>query len=154
VTAEAVIVDAVRTPIGRAIKGSLRAVRADDLAAVPLRALIERNPRVDFDQTADVVMGAASASGEQSYNVARNALLLAGIHHSVPGCTVNRFCASSLQALRIAPASAPRPTTRICTRSSTGRTARSATSTSRWAPPPKTSRSATASRGRTRTAGR
>jgi acetyl-CoA C-acetyltransferase len=102
VTTEAVIVDAVRTPIGRAMKGSLRAVRADDLAAVPLRALIERNPRVDFDQTADVVMGAASASGEQSYNVARNALLLAGIDHSVPGCTVNRFCASSLQALRTA----------------------------------------------------
>ena len=101
-TVEAVIVDAVRTPIGRAMKGSLQALRADDLAAVPLRALIERNPRVDFDQTVDVVMGAASASGEQSYNVARNALLLAGIDRSVPGCTVNRFCASSLQALRIA----------------------------------------------------
>jgi acetyl-CoA C-acetyltransferase len=99
---EAVIVDAVRTPIGRAVKGSLRAVRADDLAAAPLRALIERNPRVDFDQTADVLMGAASASGEQGYNVARTALLLAGIGAGVPGVTVNRFCASSLQALRMA----------------------------------------------------
>jgi len=99
---EAVIVDAVRTPIGRAVKGSLRAVRADDLAAAPLRALVERNPLVDFDQTADVLMGAASASGEQGYNVARNALLLAGIGAGVPGATVNRFCASSLQALRMA----------------------------------------------------
>ena len=99
---EAVIVDAVRTPIGRAGKGSLRAVRADDLAAIPLRALIERNPAVDFDRTDDVMMGAASSSGEQSYNVGRNALLLAGLPAQVPGCTVNRFCASSLQALRMA----------------------------------------------------
>jgi acetyl-CoA C-acetyltransferase len=97
-----VIVDAVRTPIGRAMRGALRAVRADDLAAVPLRALIERNARVDFDATEDVIMGAASASGEQSYNVARNALLLAGIDRRVPGCTVNRFCSSSLQTLRMA----------------------------------------------------
>ena len=101
-TAEAVIVDAVRTPIGRAGRGSLRSVRADDLAAIPLRALIERNPRVHFDDTADVLVGAASASGEQSYNVARNALLLAGIAATVPGVTVNRFCASSLQTLRMA----------------------------------------------------
>jgi acetyl-CoA C-acetyltransferase len=98
----AVIVDAVRTPIGRAAKGSLRAMRADDLAAVPLRALRERNPAVDFDETADVMMGAASASGEQGYNVGRNALLLAGYDERVPGCTVNRFCASSLQTLRMA----------------------------------------------------
>ena len=99
---EAVIVDAVRTPIGRALKGSLRAVRADDLAAIPLRALVERNPQVDFDATVDVMMGAASGTGEQGYNVGRNALLLAGISERVPGCTVNRFCASSLQTLRIA----------------------------------------------------
>jgi acetyl-CoA C-acetyltransferase len=98
----AVIVDAVRTPIGRAAKGSLRAMRADDLAAVPLRALRERNPAVDFDETADVMMGAASATGEQGYNVGRNALLLAGYDERVPGCTVNRFCASSLQTLRMA----------------------------------------------------
>ncbi|HEY5389975.1 MAG TPA: thiolase family protein [Solirubrobacteraceae bacterium] len=99
---EAVIVDAVRTPIGRAFKGSLRSVRADELAAVPLRALIDRNPGVDFTATDDVMMGAASSSGEQSYNVGRNALLLAGIEETVPGCTVNRFCASSLQTLRMA----------------------------------------------------
>ncbi|HXR14324.1 MAG TPA: acetyl-CoA C-acyltransferase [Solirubrobacteraceae bacterium] len=99
---EAVIVDAVRTPIGRAFKGSLAALRADELAALPLRALIARNPRVDFSQTDDVLMGAASSSGEQSANVARNALLLAGIDDRVPGATVNRFCASSLQALRMA----------------------------------------------------
>jgi acetyl-CoA C-acetyltransferase len=99
---EAVIVDAVRTPIGRALKGSLRAMRADELAAAPLRALIERNPTVDFAQTTDVMMGAASGFGEQGYNVGRNALLLAGIDDRVPGCTVNRFCASSLQTLRMA----------------------------------------------------
>jgi acetyl-CoA C-acetyltransferase len=99
---EAVIVDAIRTPIGRAGKGSLRAVRADDLAAIPLRALIERNPRVDFGETFDVMMGAASSVGEQGYNVGRNAALLAGIDHHVPACTVNRFCASSLQTIRMA----------------------------------------------------
>jgi acetyl-CoA C-acetyltransferase len=99
---EAVIVDAVRTPIGRAFKGSLRAVRADDLAATPLRALVERNPEVDFGRTVDIVMGAASGIGEQGYNVARNAALLAGIDHHVPATTINRFCASSLQAIRMA----------------------------------------------------
>jgi acetyl-CoA C-acetyltransferase len=99
---EAVIVDAVRTPIGRAIKGSLKTVRADELAATPLRALIERNPRVNFSETVDVMMGAASSIGEQGYNVGRNATLLAGIDHHVPACTVNRFCASSLQTLRMA----------------------------------------------------
>ena len=99
---QAVIVDAIRTPIGRAVKGSLKTVRADDLAAIPLRALIERNPEVDFAQTNDVMMGAASSFGEQGYNVGRNAALLAGIDHHVPACTVNRFCASSLQTLRMA----------------------------------------------------
>jgi acetyl-CoA C-acetyltransferase len=99
---EAVIVDAIRTPIGRAGRGSLKTVRADDLAAIPLRALIERNPEVDFAQTNDVMMGAASSVGEQGYNVGRNAALLAGIDHHVPACTVNRFCASSLQTIRMA----------------------------------------------------
>jgi acetyl-CoA C-acetyltransferase len=99
---EAVIVDAVRTPIGRAMKGSLKSVRADDLAAVPIRALIERNPEVNFSETADVLMGAASGIGEQGYNVGRNASLLAGLDHHVPACTVNRFCASSLMTIRIA----------------------------------------------------
>ena len=99
---EAVIVDAVRTPIGRAVKGSLKDVRADDLAAVPLRALMERNPDVDFAQTNDVMMGAARGDGDQGYNVGRNAALLAGIDHHVPACTLNRFCASSLQTIRMA----------------------------------------------------
>jgi len=99
---EAVIVDAIRTPIGRAGRGSLKTVRADDLAAIPLRALIERNPEVDFSQTNDVMMGAASSVGEQGYNVGRNAALLAGVDHHVPACTVNRFCASSLQTIRMA----------------------------------------------------
>jgi acetyl-CoA C-acetyltransferase len=99
---EAVIVDAVRTPIGRAAKGSLKDVRADDLAAVPLRALVERNPAVDFAETNDVMMGAARGDGDQGYNVGRNAALLAGIDHHVPACTLNRFCASSLQTIRMA----------------------------------------------------
>ncbi len=99
---EAVIVDAVRTPIGRAFKGSLVGVRADELAATPLRALIARNPGVDFARTDDVMMGAASAVGEQAYNIGRNASLVAGLDYHVPACTVNRFCASSLQTLRMA----------------------------------------------------
>ena len=99
---EAVIVDAIRTPIGRAMKGSLKTVRADDLAALPIRTLIERNPDVDFAETVDVLMGAASGVGEQGYNVGRNAALLAGLDHHVPGCTVNRFCASSLMTIRMA----------------------------------------------------
>jgi acetyl-CoA C-acetyltransferase len=99
---ESVIVDAIRTPIGRAVKGSLKTVRADDLAAIPIKALIERNPEVDFRQTNDVMMGAASSIGEQGYNVGRNAALLAGVDHHVPACTVNRFCASSLQTIRMA----------------------------------------------------
>src|SRR3954453_7939400 len=99
---EAGIVDAVRTPTGRAFKGSLVGVRADELAATPLRALIERNPGVDFAQTDDVMMGAASAVGEQAYNIGRTASLIAGLDHHVPACTVNRFCASSLQTLRMA----------------------------------------------------
>src|SRR5436189_1104486 len=99
---EAVIVDAVRTPIGRAVKGSLKDVRADDLAAVPLKALQERNPDVDFSQVDDVMMGCGFQEGEQGYNVGRNAALLAGIDHHVPATTVNRFCASSLQTIRMA----------------------------------------------------
>jgi acetyl-CoA C-acetyltransferase len=99
---EAVIVDAIRTPIGRAAKGSLKDVRADDLAAVPLKALVERNPGVDFSQTVDVMMGCGFGMGEAGYNVGRNAALLAGLDHHIPGTTVNRFCASSLQTIRMA----------------------------------------------------
>jgi acetyl-CoA C-acetyltransferase len=99
---DAVIVDAVRTPIGRAAKGSLKDVRADDLAAIPLKALVERNPEVDFAQTTDILMGCGFPMGEQGYNIGRNAQLLAGIDHHVPAVTVSRFCSSSLQALRMA----------------------------------------------------
>jgi acetyl-CoA C-acetyltransferase len=99
---DAVIVDAVRTPIGRAAKGSLKDMRADDLAAVPLRALVERNAGVDFAQTDDILMGCGFPMGEQGYNVGRNAQLLAGIDHHVPAVTVSRFCSSSLQTLRMA----------------------------------------------------
>ena len=99
---EAVIVDAIRTPIGRAMKGTLRAIRADDLAAIPLRALVDRNPAVDFSETDDIMMGCGFPDHEQGYNVARNAQLLAGIDHHVPAVTVSRFCASSLQTIRMA----------------------------------------------------
>src|SRR3954466_155313 len=99
---EAVIVDAIRTPIGRAAKGSLKDVRADDLAAVPLTALVERNPGVDFSQTVDIMMGCGFGMGEAGYNVGRNAALLAGLDHHIPATTVNRFCASSLQTIRMA----------------------------------------------------
>jgi acetyl-CoA C-acetyltransferase len=99
---EAVIVDAIRTPIGRAVKGTLRDIRADDLAAVPLRALVERNPGVDFSETDDIMMGCGFPDHEQGYNIGRNAQLLAGIDHHVPAVTVSRFCASSLQTIRMA----------------------------------------------------
>jgi acetyl-CoA C-acetyltransferase len=99
---EAVIVDAVRTPIGRAVKGSLKSVRADDLASIPLKALIERNPQVEQTSIGDVMMGCGYGEGEQGYNIGRIATLIAGIDHRVPGTTVNRFCASSLQTIRMA----------------------------------------------------
>ncbi|MGP0037301.1 MAG: thiolase family protein [Solirubrobacteraceae bacterium] len=99
---EAVIVDAIRTPVGRAIKGTLRDIRADDLAAIPLRALVERNPEVDFAETEDVMMGCGFPDHEQGYNVARNAVLLSGLDHHIPAVTVSRFCASSLQTIRMA----------------------------------------------------
>src|SRR5918992_1040027 len=99
---EAVIVDAVRTPIGRAAKGSLKDMRADDLAAVPLEALVDRNPEVDFARTNDILMGCGFPMGEQGYNIGRNAQLLAGIDHHVPAVTVSRFCSSSLQTLGMA----------------------------------------------------
>jgi acetyl-CoA C-acetyltransferase len=99
---EAVIVDAVRTPIGRAVKGSLKSVRADDLAAIPLKTLVERNPQVEQTSIGDVMMGCGYGEGEQGYNIGRIATLIAGIDHRVPGTTVNRFCASSLQTIRMA----------------------------------------------------
>src|SRR4051812_50223571 len=97
---EAVIVDAIRTPIGRAAKGSLKDVRADDLAAVPLKALVERNPGVDFSQTVDIMMGCGFGMGEAGYNVGRNAALLAGLDHPIPATTLNRLFPASLQTDR------------------------------------------------------
>ncbi|MFI8481004.1 3-oxoadipyl-CoA thiolase [Pseudomonas sp. NPDC078700] len=92
------ICDAVRTPIGR-LNGGLSAVRADDLAAIPLKALIERNPQVDWSAIDEVFMGCANQSGEDNRNVARMALLLAGLPETVPGVTLNRLCASGLDAV-------------------------------------------------------
>src|SRR6516162_965282 len=95
---EAFICDAVRTPFGR-YGGTLAPVRPDDLAAIPIRALIERNPRVDWQAVDDVVFGCANQAGEDNRNVARMALLLAGLPKEVPGATVNRLCGSSLEAV-------------------------------------------------------
>jgi 3-oxoadipyl-CoA thiolase len=94
------ICDGVRTPFGR-YGGSLASVRTDDLAALPLRALVERNPSVDWAAVDDVLMGCANQAGEDNRNVARMALLLAGLPPSVPGVTVNRLCASGLDAVAI-----------------------------------------------------
>ena len=98
---EAFICDAVRTPFGR-YGGALANVRTDDLAAIPLRALVERNPRVDWSGVDDVVYGCANQAGEDNRNVARMALLLAGLPQEVPGTTINRLCGSSLDAVVIA----------------------------------------------------
>lgn len=98
---EAYICDAVRTPIGR-YGGGLSSVRADDLGAVPLRALMERNPNVDWAEVDDVVYGCANQAGEDNRNVARMSSLLAGLPDSAPGSTVNRLCGSGLDALGIA----------------------------------------------------
>jgi len=95
---EAFICDAVRTPIGR-YGGALASVRADDLAAIPLRALIERNAKVDWAAVSDVLYGCANQAGEDNRNVARMALLLAGLPQTVPGATINRLCGSSLDAV-------------------------------------------------------
>jgi len=98
---QAYICDAIRTPFGR-YGGSLATVRADDLAALPLKALMERNANVDWDAIDDAIYGSANQAGEDNRNVARMALLLAGLPKEVPGSTVNRLCGSSLDALGIA----------------------------------------------------
>ncbi|MDM3885038.1 3-oxoadipyl-CoA thiolase [Pseudomonas sp. BCRC 81390] len=92
------ICDAIRTPIGR-FGGALAGVRADDLAAVPLKALIERNPSVQWEQLDEVFFGCANQAGEDNRNVARMALLLAGLPQSIPGVTLNRLCASGMDAI-------------------------------------------------------
>ncbi|MCK5040808.1 MAG: 3-oxoadipyl-CoA thiolase [Sphingomonadales bacterium] len=95
---EAFICDGVRTPIGR-FGGSLKGVRADDLAAIPLKALKERNAGVNWDAVDDVLMGCANQAGEDNRNVARMAALLAGLGTSVPGATINRLCGSGMDAV-------------------------------------------------------
>jgi 3-oxoadipyl-CoA thiolase len=92
------ICDAVRTPVGR-FGGGLSSVRADDLAAVPLKALIERNPSVNWSLLDEVFLGCANQAGEDNRNVARMALLLAGFQENIPGVTLNRLCASGLDAV-------------------------------------------------------
>ena len=99
--ADAYICDAIRTPFGR-YGGTLAGVRTDDLAALPLRALIERNKEVDWAAVDDVVYGCANQAGEDNRNVGRMALLLAGLPKEVPASTVNRLCGSSLDAVGIA----------------------------------------------------
>jgi acetyl-CoA C-acetyltransferase len=99
---EAVIVATARTPIGRAFKGSLVDVRPDDMAGFIVQKLMEKVPEVDPASVDDVILGNASHVGEASYNMGRNVALLAGLPDSVPGTTVNRFCASSLQTIRMA----------------------------------------------------
>lgn len=95
---EALIIDAIRTPIGR-YAGALSAVRADDLGAVPLRALMARNPQVDWTAVDDVIFGCANQAGEDNRNVARMSSLLAGLPINVPGTTVNRLCGSGMDAI-------------------------------------------------------
>jgi 3-oxoadipyl-CoA thiolase len=95
---EAFICDAIRTPFGR-FGGALAGVRADDLAALPIRALIERNPGVDWSKVDDIIYGCANQAGEDNRNVARMAGLLAGLPVEVPGTTLNRLCGSSMDAV-------------------------------------------------------
>jgi 3-oxoadipyl-CoA thiolase len=97
-TREAFVCDAVRTPIGR-YGGALAKVRADDLAAAPLKALMTRHPKVDWEKLDEVYFGCANQAGEDNRNVARMALLLAGLPASVPGITLNRLCASGMEAV-------------------------------------------------------
>ena len=98
---DAYICDAIRTPIGR-YAGSLSSVRTDDLGAVPIRALMQRNPSVDWAAVDDVIYGCANQAGEDNRNVARMAALLAGLPDAVPGTTMNRLCGSGLDALATA----------------------------------------------------
>ncbi|WP_037312681.1 3-oxoadipyl-CoA thiolase [Ruegeria halocynthiae] len=98
---EAFICDGVRTPIGR-YGGALSAVRADDLAAVPIAALMQRNPDVDWSTVDEVILGSSNQAGEDNRNVARMAALLAGLPEGIPGTTINRLCASGLDAVGFA----------------------------------------------------
>src|SRR6202521_113867 len=94
----AYICDAIRTPIGR-YAGALSSIRTDDLAAIPIKALVERNPKVDWNALDDVIYGCANQAGEDNRNIGRLALLLAGLPKEVPGATTNRLCGSSMDAV-------------------------------------------------------
>jgi len=97
----AYILDAIRTPIGR-YGGSLSTIRADDLASLPIAALVERNPKIEWSKVDDVIFGAANQAGEDNRNVGRMAALLAGLPDEVPGSTVNRLCASGMDSVGLA----------------------------------------------------
>src|SRR5438445_1376225 len=99
---EAVIVSSVRTPIGRAFKGTLRATRPDELAAVAIKGALERVPQLDPKKIEDVILGCAMPEGEQGMNVARIASLRAGLPVEVSALTINRFCSSGVQAIAMA----------------------------------------------------
>src|SRR5438309_5173826 len=99
---EVVIASSVRTPVGRAYKGTLRATRPDELAAVAIRGALERVPQVDVKEIEDVILGCAMPEGEQGMNVARIASLRAGLPVEVSALTINRFCSSGLQAIALA----------------------------------------------------
>ena len=98
---EAFLCDGIRTPIGR-YGGALSKIRTDDLASIPLRKLIEKNSRVDWEEIDDVILGCANQAGEDNRNVARMSILLSGLPYTVPGMTVNRLCGSGLDAVSIA----------------------------------------------------
>ena len=94
----AYICDAIRTPIGR-YAGALSSIRTDDLAAIPIKSLVQRHPALDWDALDDVVYGCANQAGEDNRNVARMALLIGGLPVTVPGTTINRLCGSGMDAV-------------------------------------------------------
>jgi len=98
---EVFICDAIRTPVGK-YGGFLSSVRTDDLATIPLKALVDRNPELDLEAIDDVILGCTNQAGEDNRNVARMASLLAGYPQSIPGVTVNRLCSSGMEAIGIA----------------------------------------------------
>ena len=97
---DAFICDAIRTPIGR-FGGALSSIRADDLAALSIKELKERNKSIDWSMVDEVIFGCANQSGEDNRNIARMSLLLAGLPQTVPGITINRLCASGLEAVTV-----------------------------------------------------
>src|ERR1700744_2630480 len=99
---EVVIVSSVRTPVGRAFKGTLRATRPDELAAIAIKGALDRVPQIDLKEIEDVILGCATPEAEQGMNVARIASLRAGLPVEVSAMTINRFCSSGLQSIAIA----------------------------------------------------